>query len=336
MLGAMPSSIPLPDLSPADRLHPAVVPLLEVIRQQDVRLQQQDQRMDERQEELQRLKDEIAYLKGHKSRPKIRPSALEKGDSEKPKAKGKLRPGSKKRKKTASLEIHATECISAPDVPLGSTFKGYQEYTVQDIEIHPHTTRYLLERWETPEGEILRGVLPASVQGGHFGSTLVSYILYQYNQCHVTQPLLLEALHEWGIDISAGQIDRLLTEDKDVFHAEKAGLLSAGLSVSNYIHVDDTGARHQGKNGYCTHIGNEFFAWFESTNSKSRINFLQLLRAGYEDYVLDEEAMEYLESSALPRSLLPRLRSDSPQHFVDEKAWEGHLDALEITTAIAR
>ena len=327
----MNSSIPLPDLSPADRSHPAVVPLLDVIRQQDVRLQQQGQMLDELKEELQRLKDEIAHLKGHKSKPKIRPSALEHGRSEKP-SKGKSRPGSKKRKKKKTLEIHDTKCISAPDVPSGSTFKGYLEYTVQDIEIRPHNTRYLIERWETPEGSFLRGVLPVSVQGGHFGPTLVSYILYQYNQCHVTQPLLLEALHEWGIDISAGQIDRLLTEDKRSFHAEKAGLLSAGLSVSDYIHVDDTGARHQGKNGYCTHIGNDFFAWFESTGSKSRINFLQLLRAGYEDYVLDEEAMEYLESSALPRSLLPCLRSDTPQHFVGESTWEAHLDALGITT----
>jgi len=332
MLGAMHSSIPLPDLSPTDRTHPAVVPLLEVIRQQDVRRQQQDQRMDELREALQRLKDEIAHLKGHTSRPKLRPSALAKGASDKPKPKGKSRPGSKKRKKTTTLAIHDTAYISAPDVPPGSRFKGYLEYTVQDIEIHPHNTRYLIERWETPDGQLLRGVLPEAVQGGHFGPTLVSYILYQYHQCHVTQPLLLEALHEWGIDISAGQIDRLLTEDQAAFHAEKAGLLSAGLSVSAYIHVDDTGARHQGKNGYCTHIGNDFFAWFESTNSKSRINFLSLLRAGYEDYVLDAEAIEYLESSALPRSLLPRLSSDAPQHFVDEKAWAAHLDALEITT----
>ena len=326
----MNSSIPLPDLSPADRSHPAVVPLLDVIRQQDVRLQQQGQMLDELKEELQRLKDEIAHLKGHKSKPKIRPSALEHGRSEKP-SKGKSRPGSKKRKKKKTLEIHDTKCISAPDVPSGSTFKGYLEYTVQDIEIRPHNTRYLIERWETPEGSFLRGVLPVSVQGGHFGPTLVSYILYQYNQCHVTQPLLLEALHEWGIDISAGQIDRLLTQDNASFHAEKAGLLSVGLSVSNYIHVDDTGARHQGKNGYCTHIGNDLFAWFESTPSKSRINFLQLLRAGYEDYVLDEEAMEYLESSALPRCVLPLLRSDTPQHFADASAWQAHLDALEIT-----
>ena len=43
---------------------------------------------------------------------------------------------------------------------------------------------------------------------------------------------------------------------------------------SSYVNVDDTGARHNGKNGYCTHVGNEDFAWFESTESKSRINFL--------------------------------------------------------------
>ena len=135
----MNSSIPLPDLRPSDRSHPAVVPLLDVIRQQDVRLQQQDHLLDELKEELQRLKDEIAHLKGHKSRPQLRPSALEKGDSEKP-SKEPGRPGSKKRKKTAELEIHDRQYISVENVPAGSTFKGYQEYTVQDIEIHAHNT----------------------------------------------------------------------------------------------------------------------------------------------------------------------------------------------------
>jgi len=321
----MPPPILLPDLSSADVAHPAVGPLLELI-------QQQGQVITELKREIGRLKDEIAHLKGHPPKPKIRPSSLEPGRPKEPTGAGKPRPGSAKRKKTASLEIHATEYISVADVPPRSTFKGYLEYTVQDIEIDPHNTRYFIERWETPDGQILRGAVPTAVPGGHFGPTLVSYILYQYHQCHVTQPLLLEALHEWGIDISAGQISRILTENKDAFHAEKAALLSAGLAVSDYIHVDDTGARHQGQNGYCTHIGHEFFAWFESTSSKSRINFLQLLRAGYEDYVLDQEAMEYLTSSALPRSLLPYLQPDSSQRFADKEAWEAHLDSLGITT----
>jgi hypothetical protein len=76
-----------------------------------------------------------------------------------------------------------------------------------------------------------------------------------------------------------------------VFHDEKELLLQAGLSVSEYIHADDTGARHDGKNGYCTHIGNELFAWFSSTESKSRINFLSCLGQGStQSYVLNAGA----------------------------------------------
>ncbi len=35
--------------------------------------------------------------------------------------------------------------------------------------------------------------------------------------------------------------------------------LLAGLSTAEYIHTDDTGARHKGKNGDCTVIGNDLF-----------------------------------------------------------------------------
>jgi hypothetical protein len=91
------------------------------------------------------------------------------------------------------------------------------------------------------------------------------------------------------------------------FHAEKDKILEVGLRVSGHIHVDDTGARHKGKNGYCTHIGNEWFAWFASTDSKSRINFLQLLRAGHTDYVLDGVALEYMAAQNLPKEVLAKL-----------------------------
>ncbi len=76
----------------------------------------------------------------------------------------------------------------------------------------------------------------------------------------------------------------------DAFHAEKDDCLQAGLTASSYITVDDSGARHQGKNGFVTHIGNDLFGWFQSTGSKSRINFLELLRAGKTDYDLSEAA----------------------------------------------
>jgi hypothetical protein len=90
------------------------------------------------------------------------------------------------------------------------------------------------------------------------------------------------------------------------FHAEKDGLKRAGLAASDYISVDDSGARHQGRNGYVTQIGNEWFAWFSITDSKSRVNFLELLRAGHQDYILTEAALDYIAAESTFKPVTPR------------------------------
>ena len=43
-----------------------------------------------------------------------------------------------------------------------------------------------------------------------------------------------------------------------------------------------------------TQIGNDWFTWFGTRASKSRLNFLELLRAGHTDYVLNDEAYGYM------------------------------------------
>jgi len=68
-------------------------------------------------------------------------------------------------------------------------------------------------------------------------------------------------------------------------------VLRAALASAAWITVDDTGARHQATNGFCTQVGNAHFTWFGTTASKSRLNFLDLLRAGHGDYVINAEAL---------------------------------------------
>jgi phosphoglycolate phosphatase-like HAD superfamily hydrolase len=140
---------------------------------------------------------------------------------------------------------------------------------------------------------------------------------------HVPQGLIRRQLREWGVEISSGQLNRLIIDNHDGFHEEKAQLLRVGLEVSSHINVDDTGARHQGKNGYCTHIGNEWFAWFSSTESKSRINFLELLQAGQPGYVVDELAREYMRQQKLPQEPLALLSGD--YRCTDKTTWEAYL-----------
>jgi hypothetical protein len=79
-------------------------------------------------------------------------------------------------------------------------------------------------------------------------------------------------------------------------------VLRAGLSSARWITVDDTGARHKATNGFCTQTGNAHFAWFGTTGSKSRLNFLELLRAGHEDHVINAEALAYMRGRNLARN----------------------------------
>ncbi len=162
----------------------------------------------------------------------------------------------------------------------------------------------------------------------HFDPELKQFILYQHYQAHVTQPLLLEQLLEIGIDISSGQLSKIITEGHNNFHAEKDAVLEAGLSVSEYINVDDTGARHKGKNGYCTHIGNELFATFHSTYSKSRINFLELLRVCHTDYVINPDALSYMALQGLPQNKLLTISSLVPKVLKNKKEWCDLLDSI--------
>lgn len=323
----MSKGIELPELREED-LTPVTQRLLELLQQLQEKVLHQD-------EIIRQLKDEIAVLKKQSKRPKIRPSNLDKNTSQrtdKEDTPGKKRRGSRKRRKTKDLKIHKDEVV-APDeqVPNGSRFKGYRDYVVQGLAIEPFNVRYRLECWKIPDGRYVCGKLPESVQG-HYSPTLISFILYQHYHAHVTAPILLEQLREWGVDISTGQLSRILVEGKESFHAEKASILQAGLQGSSYVTVDDTGARHAGKNGYCTQIGNEFFAWFESTYHKSRINFLELLRAGHTDYVLNEEALTYMAGQKLPKGLLARLRKDSGRVFADAVGWNAYLLGEAITT----
>ena len=92
------------------------------------------------------------------------------------------------------------------------------------------------------------------------------------------------------------------------------------------------------KNGFCTQIGNARFTWFGYRASKTRLNFLDLLRAGHTDYVLNEAAFEYLHGRGLAGPLIPslacllaRLAEAGVTSFANKAAWEAHLEQLGIT-----
>jgi len=279
-------------------------------------------------ERIKELEDEILKLKGETVKPTIKPSKMEKETA----VKEAESPKGKKRSKTAELEIDETIVVQPEEViPAGAVFKGYRDVIIQDIILKKHTLCYRLAQYQQEDGRYISGQLPKEQKGSHFGRNLRCFILYQYHHQHVTQPLLHQHLKDLGIDLSSGCLSQLITQNLDVFHQEKDTLLPAGLSASRYIHTDDTGARHAGKNGYCTHIGNEGFAWFASTESKSRINFLTLLGTGAAHNVdINVSALAYMARQRLPQSLREQL-SDMTVECKTIAALETWLASQQIT-----
>ena len=286
-------------------------------------------------EQVQLLKDEIAVLKGQKPRPKIPPNRLEKdkpGASDKGKDADGKRPGSTKRDKTAALNVDEIRQIQPENIPPGAKFKCWSDYTVQELTINKKVILFQLACFVDVNGETIQAQLPQEYRTGHYGPQLIAFCLYQYHQCHVTQPLLLEAIREFGIDISSGQLNIILVENKEAYHAEKEDMLEPGLLGSGHFNTDDTGARHNGKNGYCTHIGGPLFSYFKSTESKSRINFLEVLRGKYMDYVVSDECLEYMFDHGATDDLLNLLEEAPRKYFANFKKWIKHLDRLGIVS----
>jgi hypothetical protein len=267
---------------------------------------------------------EIARLKGLKGRPALKPSGMEKANEPKPPSPPKGRRG------PVTPRVAVEDQVIKATVPPGSRFKGYADFVVQDLVLRACCIRYRRERWLTPDGQLVVAPLPSGVDR-HFGPELRRFVLAQYHQGQVTVPRLVAQLRAIGLAISTRQVMRLLIHGQQGFLDEARDVLRAGLAQAAWITVDDTGARHKAANGTCTQIGNDHFAWFGTTASKTRLNFLELLRAGHSDYVINAEALTYMRDRALSGPVIQQLATHPKRSFPDQAAWQAHLERLGIT-----
>jgi hypothetical protein len=280
------------------------------------------------QTENQALRDEVARLKGLPPRPPIRPSGMEKateaGAGAKERKRSKQRRGAKRDRDAVTKEI-----VVKAKVPAGSRFKGFEDILVRDLQLSAEVIRYRRERWLTPMGETVVAPLPTGIVGG-FGPELRRFLLAAHIQGQVTMERLTALLNGIGVEISKRQVVRLLSHPLDSFVAEDQAVLRAGLSTARWITVDDTGARHARKDGITTQIGHDAFTIFRTGTSKSRENFLSLLRAGHTDHVINPVALGYMRERGLAGPVIALLEAHPNKIFADAAAWAAHLARLGI------
>ncbi len=69
---------------------------------------------------------------------------------------------------------------------------------------------------------------------------------------------------------------------------------------------------------------------FRTGRSKSRLNFLSLLRAGCEDYVINDAALDYMRYRKVAPDVITRLAAHPKTAFASQMAWYDHLVRLRL------
>lgn len=271
----------------------------QVIQEQARVIQKQAEEITSLKKTVQELRDEINRLKKLPKRPKFRPSKNSSNT-------GNTTTSANRSNSTLRTKPQQTKeevLVKALNVPSGARFKGYQTFTIQELMVIPKEVTYKLEVWQAPDGAIVRASLPTAIDGSHFGPNLRTMVHALYAN-GMTQPAIFDFMLNVGIDVSEGQIHHILINEAKQYQQQSEEILSAGLQEAPYIRTDDTGVRHQHKNAYCTHIGGEYFAYYKTTPSKSRINFLKVLLQGKEGYVINEAFVWHLFQSGVEDDIL--------------------------------
>jgi len=154
---------------------------------------------------------------------------------------------------------------------------------------------------------------------GTMGPGFVDLFCISFITIGLPSPFLLEELHELGVLISSGQLHNILVEGPDLFHQEKQDILSAG-------------SRHNEKNGFTTVICNNLFTIFESTESKSRINFLEVLQGTQARYRIISESLEYMNRYQLPPYQLKKFGLGLS--FSSKELWTEYLEQIGVRSPL--
>lgn len=313
-------------------------------------------------EEVQNLRDDLNSLKGEQGKPQIRPQAKAKdeddsdndndggAEAENPdisseserKTNGNPR---KQRRTNADLEITKREVIpiDKASLPDDAVFKGYRSYIVQDIKFELDNTEYLREEYYSESmHRSYVAALPVDYNGGCYGFNIKTLIVTLHHQGKMTQ----QGIHEFlssaaGTRIAKSTISSILTDNLDIFHEEKDDIVSAGLTATSYIHLDDTSGRVNGQNNYVHVLCSPFFTGYFTREQKDRLTILEILGQGIVRHTFTKATYDLMLEMGVSNKVINQLQSLASQELSTEELAlvlqnmfgdDGHATAKRIIT----
>ena len=220
-----------------------------------------------------------------------------------------------KRKKIKQYTVAATEEIRlVPDnLPDDAEFLRVQEFLYQDLEFV--ATRKLFQRevyYSESEGRFIVADLPEGYdEHQHYGPGISAFLLQGKADYNLTEGKLEQFFKDHGISISSATINRLsLRLGERVFEEESREICKTGVETGAYIHLDDSGWNHNGKNYHTQILGNTHFTGYITTEGKDRPSVLEMLHFGEPvRYLFDDEALTLMEKLGVSQQRRDELSS---------------------------
>ena len=132
-------------------------------------------------------------------------------------------------------------------------------------------------------------------------------VITLYRDSGMTTPAIERFLKTFDLQISHGTISSWLTEEHDIFHAEKEDIIDAGRAASPYQQMDDTGSRVNGKNYYTHVLCNDFFTAYFTRPGKDRLTLLELLCRNQLMFLFNQDALAIMAEFGLAKKWLDHM-----------------------------
>jgi transposase IS66 family protein len=267
-------------------------------------------------EDNQKLRNEVNRLKGEQGKPDIRGQSKGGGNgnntnhsSEKERQKRGKGKNTGKTTKKVRIDRRITVDLDKTQLPDDAEFKGFEIRVIQDLKVITDNIEFKLETYYSSSlKKTFIAPLPIEYRNGEFGPGVKALVITLYRDSGMTVRAIERFLKTFGLQVSHGKISSWLTQDNDIFHAEKEDIVEAGRKSTVYQQMDDTGSRVKGKNHYTHVLCNDFFTAYFTRPKKDRLTLLELLCRDQLKFMFNQEAYELMAEFGLATKWLNQIK----------------------------
>lgn len=286
--------------------------------------------------DVQKLSDEINRLKGEQGKPDIKANKKQDGDisseAERKQAEanananGEAEDSEEKKKRQREAKLPKIKIdreqfclLDKTGLPDDLIFKGHAPVVIQNLIITTDNVKYLREIYYSPsQHKNYYGELPEDVRGqGEFGPGIRALIPILKTEGQMSEKRILGFFHNFGIVVSAAYLSQQWTGGYALFHQEKSELYRSGIAHSDYVQIDDTGARVNGVNQYCQIVCSPLFTAYFTTPNKDRLTVLDVLTDfAPAQYLYNPQAQGLLNTFKLADKAIAAIEAQLPAAVV--------------------